>query len=219
MFNPVVKMLAFLGCECGDFAGSPTCLPEPKTKVGESIAFVQTSGCIKSETTVVCWKDTTVAATQQHANFTVSVVYHQQVVVVASTTKRDVESHNPYVIVYNSNNELIGQIISDVIAVDIAGASAGAALGAPFELCIQQSQLIQVDPFFTTPDFAYRKSENDKFVALKVTPTMKNGKWCADVDKDGYYVATMTSTKPYVDSSSTGLIVSVLIALIALLLA
>jgi len=211
-------MLGLLACECGDFAGSGACIPPPPAKVGESVIFAQTEGCIKAETTVVCWKNTTVAATQQHANVTVSVVYHQQVVVVASISKREVEASNPYAIVYNSRNEIIGQIASDVIAVDVAGSNPGSPIGDTFELCIQPSTNIQVDKFFSTMDFAFRKTSADKFMALGLTPTLKNGKWCANVNQDGQYVATMTSTTPYINSA-TSLIVSIMLALIALILA
>jgi len=112
---------------------------------------------------------------------------------------------------------LIGQIVSDIVSVDAAGSSNGVVYADTFELCIPQDPNILVDTTnFNTKDFAYKVNFDDKFVSQALAITAKDGQWCANVNKDGYYVAALTSAKP-VNNSAIGVLMS-LISLIAILL-
>jgi len=178
------------------------------------VVFYQQEGCIVSEKATVCWKNTTVT---DDTNFNVSVVYSQQVI-VTSTAKRASLAASPYDIVYNSNNQLIGQIVSDVVSVDVGS---NVVLTGSYQVCIPQNPNIPVEGTYTIKDFGYRAQTTGNFVALKTVITQSNGQWCADVTSSGYYVAALTTNTPIVPTGtasegSMNFVASILIFLIVM---
>jgi len=198
-FNPIVRVLGLLACDCGGLTGGPTnCFPEndtfilsktTKVQVGQDVVFYQEEGCIETEKATVCWKNTTVS---DDTKFNVSVVYSQQIVVVSSSSKRAALAASQYDIVYNANNQLVGQIVSDAVAVDTGSDSL--VIGY-IQVCIPLNPSIPIEGTYTTQDFAYSTSPStNNFVALNTVVTQSGGMWCADVNKGGYYVAALTGT-------------------------
>jgi len=218
-FNPIVKLLGLFACDCGNFAGSPaTCFPDTPdiVNVGQGVAFSQNSGCIQSEKAVVCWKNTTVIDAVDNAVINVNVIYAQQIVDTSSvTTKRSVS--NGYVIVYDDKNELIGQVVGDTIQIDAVGGNPGTVFSDTFQICVPPNSAIPIDSHFTTMDLAYKLNMADNLVAQKLTITQISGKWCANVDKNGYYAAAMTSNIPYVVNTGYSFILSIVVLVLVLL--
>jgi len=218
MFNPVVRLLGLFACDCGSYTGSPSnCFPDnddflvarhEKTIIGQDVAFYQEAGCIKTEKALVCWKNTTV---EKDSTFNVSIVYSQQVVVVVSTTKRSVLAASPYAIVYNDKNDIVGQIASDIAVVDSSGTFADS-----YELCIPKNPNIAVESSFTTMDFAFKAQVSDKLVAMKTSVTLKNGQYCANVNKAGFYALAYTSSSSTTSTGSqTGSAMSLIVSVVA----
>jgi len=159
--------------------------------------FNQSSGCVHTEKANVCWQQTTVVNSQDHVYINVSVVYVQQL--TDNSTSSSKRAINTYAIVFNTQSQVIGQLVSDAIHVDAAGNNAGTTIfDGDFQLCIPPNQNIPIDSFFTMKDFAWKATTTDNFVAQGTTVTIdSDGNWCANVRKSGIYVATMTSSNVY----------------------
>jgi len=225
-FSPIVKFLGFFACDCGTFAGSPTdCLPSSLGhKVAEDIFFSVSADCISTEKAQLCFFNETIDINVDHANVTVNVILHEEII-IASSNKRTTGTSGT-IIVYNSMNQLIGQIVSDVVQINATGSNSGTIFGGSFQLCIPLSNTITQDSFFGMKDFAYKSSLSANLVAMGTTVSVENGQWCANVNQNGYYAAAMTSSMPYdtmtFASKSTGgamnLVYGLLLLFIVLLL-